>query len=1541
MKHEQETWKRLLSFVLSIAMTIGLIPGVGFLPGFTATAKAANPNQNYVSLPITIRDYADDGMLFEYNDVNESGENTYGGSAQPTVSYTAKAGGSYTASTPESGYIRYTSNSTGGYVTYTVSGGYTRTQMRYCVIKYRTNAGQSSQPTIGHRWNSGGSSDYRNLPTNGYNSGSFQTVIVDLGTGSNTVNYVTIYPRLAGGKYIDIAYIAFFENEADAESYKANDGKVGNTYIMGNNLNFGFLMNNAGTVSDTDDHMNSVIGAYMPGTSAVAGPSSVSASQYTGLVNYQKWGQGDLNVILENGAREQLIAGRTRIGLVQPVLGANKQIIYNQSTVDYLAWLLQKTLTVPEKDGDKYNFNYIMGSKLSDLGGKDLASVLRGSITGGMGTYEAARSKFEAGSLSQANQATTYYEAAYFLLHSIFTTNNGYGKELNNPYTELQLVEKTENGKTYYVFNSGYANAVYDSANGVIYNSQTTNAPGETPSWGYGIPVYDNRFDPIKNDGYGITGSRYVDIIGDSTDYYKNINYNMSLEGHAQFIYYQDAELYFTFEGDDDVYLFINDKLVLDLGGGHSNSKVRVNINDVADMCGLKDGQPYDFDFYYMERHGTAANFGIETNIRIVDPHMLTTKTGYQNGGEVGYNGFIDAQKPVQYQFGLQNNGDADIKNLTFRDDDIGVSLSKDSISLNSETVISDLIVTKYNADGSVAAAYKGMTDDTQLKQVLADGLAIGEKLTIYGFNYTIPNEKWSDNAFVNRVYTTAVATGENTSTKTLNGTADYKVQKQEYSFNSLHYYDWGVLNTDPNVVFGTLQGQSRSVTADKAELLKAITDAGVTGITNAAVIRLCTPSGATSGNINSKAVVNSDGSITYTGDKTGADTYFYQVKQGDAVYGPVRVDVYTYGIADNTYVLDYGLPVELNEGETALTTNDVVSLAGTNPYTTGYAVTGISNGTSNYGDFILNNSSLRYTLRKFMNDIDTVTVTIEVKEEGAAAVTKTTGVTMTQTVTTAPANVMYYEDTFADITYVGEDGNQWLLYEAVDEDGNKVTGDQQSADQNSNYGSDPNYDADQQGTLTLNTDDLTDDEINEVAATLDGDASNGTVHVMEVEKTQNILSFQFQGTGFEIISRTTSNDYAVLSVMVSRKTTDAEGNEITEIVKQFPVITECVNGDLYQVPVISVTDLPRDSYTVSLKAAASTAGTTRMVYIDGIRIYGPLNEDKAAEFYNPEEAGAEFLEIKKGIEDGRIVYSDISGDVLVSGTTMIEDAETDSGYILTGCEDLSQYLTVGPNNEIYLDGAGASAVIAFYVTPDGSTEEAARTIEIGAHRKVDTSFDDNQMMVNLVYGSSAEAIDSAENAYEIASGTEQYYTIDVSKLTPDADGRYLVLIGTNGGDGFFNNTLVLTNLKIAGYTISSAEAELTQLENSNLVNQIQALRTIRVPASDEPEETNPVNENLSVISAKFKTSSVVSGKSATLTVVTTTEAESIVVLDQNGSPVEFTKSAKTEKNGKTTFTFMWTVTGSKGDLLEYTIYAADSDGARSVNTETAAITIK
>lgn len=101
------------------------------------------------------------------------------------------------------------------------------------------------------------------------------------------------------------------------------------------------------------------------------------------------------------------------------------------------------------------------------------------------------------------------------------------------------------------------------------------------------------------------------------------------------------------------------------------------------------------------------------------------------------------------------------------------------------------------------------------------------------------------------------------------------------------------------------------------------------------------------------------------------------------------------------------------------------------------------------------------------------------------------------------------------------------------------------------------------------------------------------------------------------------------------------------------------------------------------------------------------------------------------------------------------------------------------------------------------------------------------------------------------------------------------------------------------------------------------------------------VNQNLNITSAKFQTTSAVSGKNATLSVTASIDAESLEILDSDGNLIELKAVKKQEKNGKIFFMTSWKVTGSRGDKLEYTVRVKDADGAVSVNQETVSITIK
>lgn len=1271
------------------------------------------------------------------------------------------------------------------------------------------------------------------------------------------------------------------------------------TFHNGDTKGFGMLATSA------KDHFNDLPGTNdaIPGTVYFENGKWNDTTQPT-----------EVFTTLNSGAPQTVYGALLRTNLVEATLDENKRPVYTEAAVTYIANLLQKTLPEVWQNSDgSYNMWYVMGHKLSDLDDTDLATKLRSQITGS-GTYAEAKAKYDNGSLTKYTQVTTYFDAAYFLLHNTFDDSKGYGKTVAE-YNTLRLVAKQVDGRTVYVFNSGYDGTVYDYANGVIYNTQTDKITarkqddGTTDQYVRGNILPLATFNPIAGMGYGNSGDTYrMARDGSQENYYNDTNYNLTLEGHAQFIYYQDADLYFNFTGDDDVYLYINGIRVLDMGGAHSISKAGISLNNVADICGLKDGEVYDFDFYYMERHGTAANFSIETNIKVVDASMLTEKIGYQNGISTGYNGYVNPNKPVIYEYALTNNGKEPILNLTFDDPQLGISLSKDSLTLNSETTSENLTATVYNRDGTVKEFVpEGTLNADKLKQLLAAGLKVGEKISIYGFSHTVTDTEWNTggNTFTNHVYTTSKP---ETRDETLNGLADWKVQKREFDYEGFHIYEW----------------VGKSVTVTKEELIQLPNNGGYT-FSSAASIIPCTASGkTTTSNWNPNATLNADGSITYTGTKTGADAYYYMLTEGsgdsEKKSDVICVSVYSYDAADNTYVIDYGLSVELNGEGHGLTLNDTLNLSA-NPYTTASSITGIQDATRAYGSFTWASPSLKYTPSKIINDTDSVRVNVRVIENGASSLTKFTGVDMYETITVAPANVMYYEDNFPDITYVSQSGNSWAVEKEA------AAGTEQSADQQSNYGSDPNYAAD----IT--------------PSAITGDASNGTLHTLNVVTTGEVMSFDFRGTGFEILSRTTKEPYAVINVLVYNT------SNLSTPVAVKPVITESKGGDLYQIPVISITGLPQGEYHVSVMASAKPDARDRVFYVDGLRIYEPLTAEDANTYYNPEEAGATFTEIKALIGEGRVVYSEISaaGDEtkIISGNatggaaTVIEN-RGENGLVLVS-DDFGEYMTFGPNNEIYLQGNSVNNVIAFLLTPDRSVPEAARTIEIGAHRKSDSLTGDTGA-INLVYGSTAEAIMNGTYSYAVASGTEQYFTIDVNDLIKNADGSYLVMIGTNGSvSGTDVVTLSLTNLKISGYTLEGVgiiqDAEANTLQTNTVMAGLMSLRTMVYEAANAPEVQ--INAGLGITSASLNTKSVVSGKQVKLTVKATAGADELVVLDSEGNRVEFTKCTSKESRGVVTLTATWEVTGSVGEVMSYTVIVYDSDGARSVNTETVNVTVK
>lgn len=301
----------------------------------------------------------------------------------------------------------------------------------------------------------------------------------------------------------------------------------------------------------------------------------------------------------------------SRAGLVQEKLGANGMPVYTDAAVKYVASLLKAGY-----------YNKMSGNCNSLIYNTFVAS--NGSRT--------IRNTSASGFSENFKNAKTYanisnaYDLAWYLLNTIYqadtnmaTVTGTDGQTHSVPIYGMAVdayksIVLTDNGTGTYSFEAGYSNnpkyVDYDRTNGTI--SQGT---GGTATVG---------FYPLDKLGYEQSGLLTKTSAIDSTH-----NGSFTLRGESQFVYNKDSNLYFTFTGDDDVYMYINGVLALDLGGAHGRNTKTVNLNEVADKCGLVDGQVATFTFFYMERCSDASTFGIKTNMELVQRAINVEKKAY------------------------------------------------------------------------------------------------------------------------------------------------------------------------------------------------------------------------------------------------------------------------------------------------------------------------------------------------------------------------------------------------------------------------------------------------------------------------------------------------------------------------------------------------------------------------------------------------------------------------------------------------------------------------------------------------------------------------------------------------------------------------------------------------------------------------------------------------------------------------------------------------------------------------------------------------
>ena len=126
-----------------------------------------------------------------------------------------------------------------------------------------------------------------------------------------------------------------------------------------------------------------------------------------------------------------------------------------------------------------------------------------------------------------------------------------------------------------------------------------------------GMYVFDDREDPKYSDlgGFFPIDDQLLGNSGGNPDH----NYHFTFELHGEFVHDASKGYNFKFEGEGDIWVFIDGRMVADLVGVHAALDQYVDL----ERLNLSDGATVPLDFFFAQRMRPQSNFRIETNIPI------------------------------------------------------------------------------------------------------------------------------------------------------------------------------------------------------------------------------------------------------------------------------------------------------------------------------------------------------------------------------------------------------------------------------------------------------------------------------------------------------------------------------------------------------------------------------------------------------------------------------------------------------------------------------------------------------------------------------------------------------------------------------------------------------------------------------------------------------------------------------------------------------------------------------------------------------------
>lgn len=655
---------------------------------------------------------------------------------------------------------------------------------------------------------------------------------------------------------------------------------------------------------------------------------------------------------------------------------------------------------------------------------------------------------------------------------------------------------------------------------------------------------------------------------------------------------------------------------------------------------------------------------------------------------------------------------------------------------------------------------------------------------------------------------------------------------------------------------------------------------------------------------------------------KPGADAKFVDAADADGNnFTNVTVAfavVFNVKLIPDAVVIDFGLPVDINVMQNdlvsqvsgqlyGLTLNTEAAPDFESAYTVSVAkVTTVGEKLNlTYGHAtIQNETTVRYTPGSMqMNQPEVfgyeVTGTSEV--DG----TPTTKY-IRSTVTVIPATTIYYEDNFSN-----SDGTSYITYNnGVSEwklVGQGVSGtvvqDTDYVGGGNNYGYDSHYD--NCATFSL-------DQAHKVTVTK---AQYDSIRA-DSTKTWPTASFRFTGTGFDVISLTNAETGMI---MVQVKDTNGA------IVKSVFVDTYYsgkveVNGNLYQIPVINIYDLPHGTYDVTITVPylemfdhtgsnGQPSGSYDM-YIDGIRIYNPAGDNAAAHGAHTEDDEAyPYVQELRNMMIAAASGGQLSGPVFVDGNANAVES--------------SEYQSNGPNNEVYLK---SGQTIVFALQTAGTIKPAG----------VYVSMKSPTGEVKVQYGSAAETVNPSTGLkYEernMVTTSDMYYEIPENVLSweQQANGTWKTKVAVQIANisDTAGQILALTNLKVT-YASDPTNGEVrfttTQQQSQVAYTQIRDLMAELYADSYDTE----------IRSAAFATRTIDVNKTTELNVVTSTDANALIIRDKKGNVITPESISYEDKDGER----HWKLTMTHKVSGIY-IYKVSVEAAYGIMTDTPATVV-